>query len=137
MPPSPESFNTSTVNITPSQHNDDRIRELQAEISQLKEHLFSTSISQGPALGGYDETLDSESDGQRALTPPAPIFNANPPLDISRRPARGTNHNSTLLQLFHEVRYPFSAVPGNACLQAIDPSTPPYPQPSLRRTFQT
>lgn len=99
-----------------SQQNDDQIRELQAEIAQLKEHLFQTSISQSnpDSYGNGDiESLptlarvasDSGSEGQATVT--SPVISPHS-LVFNQRPTRTYQGSSTLIQLFYDVGLPFT-----------------------------
>ncbi|KAM7195654.1 hypothetical protein V8F20_007398 [Naviculisporaceae sp. PSN 640] len=106
----PTGFNEVDFGGAQSKQNDDQIRELQAEIAQLKDHLFQTTLSQSTAeVYGDIEDLstevpvasDSGSDGQATVT--SPVTTPNNSLSFIQKPTRLYHSSSTLLRMFYDI----------------------------------
>ncbi|KAM7202055.1 hypothetical protein V8F33_003062 [Rhypophila sp. PSN 637] len=89
----------SDLGALPLQQNDDQIRELQAEIAQLKEHLFQTTISHHADV--LFDASDSGSGSQATIT--SPIIAGSSSLEFTQTSNRAYHGTSTLLRLFFDI----------------------------------
>ncbi|KAK4217795.1 hypothetical protein QBC37DRAFT_396370 [Rhypophila decipiens] len=89
----------SDLGALPLQQNDDQIRELQAEIAQLKEHLFQTTISHHADV--LFDASDSGSGSQATIT--SPIIAGSSSLEFTQTSNRAYHGTSTLLGLFFDI----------------------------------